>query len=121
MHQRLMTVALSLSVFFLLLYVLYHGAVAQEARYGDTDFDGVVSDAEKLAAGNIRYFYLFILLTHIVLSTIVIPFVLITYIRGLARLDDKHKKLARITFPLWLYVAITGVLCYIMISPYYPM
>ncbi|MNR22307.1 hypothetical protein D3C85_1392540 [compost metagenome] len=70
-------------------------------------------------AGNIRYVYYFILLTHILLSIAIIPLVLITYVRALAERFDKHRKIAKITFPLWLYVAVTGVVVYLMISPYY--
>lgn len=69
--------------------------------------------------GNMKYVYYFILITHIILSIIIIPFVLITYVRAITKNFEKHKKIARITFPLWLYVAISGVLVYIMISPYY--
>lgn len=69
--------------------------------------------------GFIRYVYFFILITHIALSIIIIPLVLFTYVRALAERFDRHKKLARITYPIWLYVAITGVIVYLMISPYY--
>ena len=69
--------------------------------------------------GFIKYIYYFILITHIILSIAVIPLVLITYVRALAERFDKHRKIAKITFPIWLYVAITGVVVYIMISPYY--
>ena len=99
-----MKTAIGCSVAFLLMYVAYH-MTADSTKFG--------------GEGTIKYLYYFILLTHIVLSIVVIPFVLITYVRALAQRFDKHKKLARITFPLWLYVAITGVLVYLMISPYY--
>ena len=103
-HERLMKFAISLSVLFLVLYVAYH------MTSDSTPFGG---------EGIIRYVYFFILLTHIVLSIVIIPLVLITYVRALAERFDKHKKLAKITFPIWLYVAITGVVVYLMISPYY--
>jgi putative membrane protein len=80
----------------------------------------MTSDSTKFGGeGIIKYVYYFILITHIILSIIIIPLVLITYVRALAKVFDKHKKIARITFPIWLYVAITGVVVYLMISPYY--
>ena len=80
----------------------------------------MTSDSTKFGGeGMIRYVYYFVLITHILLSIVVIPFVLITYVRAITNNIEKHKKIARITFPLWLYVAITGVIVYIMISPYY--
>lgn len=104
LHERLMKTAILCSVLFLIMYVSYH----------------MTSDSTKFGGeGVIRYVYYFILITHIVLSIIVIPFVLITYVRALAQRFDMHKKIARITFPIWLYVAISGVVVYLMISPYY--
>ncbi|WP_396597378.1 DUF420 domain-containing protein [Dokdonia sp. R86516] len=104
LHERLMKTAIGLSVLFLLMYVAYH------MTSDSTSFGG---------KGIIRYVYFFILITHIALSIIIIPLVLFTYVRALAERFDKHRKLARITFPIWLYVAITGVIVYLMISPYY--
>jgi putative membrane protein len=69
--------------------------------------------------GFVRYVYFFILLTHIVLAIVIVPLVLISFSRAMSERFDKHKKIARITFPLWLYVSITGVIVYLMISPYY--
>ncbi|TVZ52222.1 DUF420 domain-containing protein [Dokdonia sp. Hel_I_53] len=103
-HEYLMKIAITLSVLFLLMYVAYH------MTSDSTSFGG---------EGLIRYIYLFILISHIALSIIIIPLVLITYVRALAQRFDKHRKIARITFPIWLYVAITGVVVYLMISPYY--
>jgi len=104
LHERLMKTAICCSVLFLILYIAYH----------------MTSDSTKFGGeGTIRYVYYFILITHIVLSIVVIPFVLITYVRALAKRFDDHKKIARVTFPLWLYVAVSGVVVYIMISPYY--
>lgn len=103
-HERLMTLAICLSVCFLLLYIAYH--MTSES----TTFGG---------EGYVKYIYYFILITHIVLSVAVIPLVLITYVKALSKQFDKHKRIAKITFPLWLYVAITGVIVYLMISPYY--
>lgn len=105
LHQRLMTFALILSVLFLLSYIAYHATS--------------VSTAYPKEAPN-RILYLVILLTHILVSAIIVPLVLITYSRALAERFDKHRKIARITFPLWLYVTITGVIVYFMIAPYYP-
>jgi len=104
LHENLMKLAITCSVLFLLMYVAYH----------------MTSDSTKFGGeGVIRYVYYFILITHILLSIVVIPFVLITYVRALAGNFNKHRKIARITFPIWLYVAITGVIVYVMISPYY--
>ncbi len=104
LHEGLMKTAILCSVLFLVMYVAYH----------------MTSDSTKFGGeGTISYVYYFILITHIVLSVVVIPFVLITYVRALAQRFDRHKKIARITFPIWLYVAITGVVVYLMISPYY--
>jgi len=104
LHERLMKGCIGLSTLFLILYIAYH--VTSES----TSFGG---------EGNIKYVYFFILITHIVLSIAVIPLVLFTFVRALSEQFDKHKKLAKITFPIWLYVAITGVIVYLMISPYY--
>lgn len=104
LHERLMTIAIALSLAFLVMYVAYH-MTADSTKFG--------------GEGTIRYVYIFILLTHIILSVAIIPLVLVTYVRALAKRFDRHKKIAKITFPLWLYVAITGVVVYLMISPYY--
>jgi putative membrane protein len=104
LHENLMKTAIACSVAFLGMYVAYHMTAER------TEFGG---------EGIIKTVYRFILLTHIVLSIVIIPLVLITYVRALAEKFDKHKKIAKITFPIWLYVAITGVVVYIMISPYY--
>lgn len=104
LHENLMKTAIACSVAFLGMYVAYH-MTADSTKFG--------------GEGTIKYVYYFILITHILLSIIIIPFVLITYVRALAERFDKHKKLAKITFPLWLYVAVTGVVIYLMISPYY--
>mgnify|MGYP005988287711 CR=1 FL=1 len=104
LHEGLMKVAIGLSVLFLLMYIGYH-MTSESTKYG--------------GEGVLRYLYFIILITHIVLSIAIIPMVLITYVRALAERFDKHKKLAKITFPIWLYVAITGVVVYLMISPFY--
>jgi putative membrane protein len=104
LHERLMTTAIALSVFFLVMYVAYH-MTTESTKFGG---DGII-----------RYAYFFILISHILLSIAVIPLVLITYVRAVAERFDRHKKIAKIAFPIWLYVAVTGVVVYLMISPYY--
>ena len=118
LHENLMKTAIVCSILFLLMYVLYH-LTSSSVKFGDVDHNNIVDASEKLAVGNFRPIYFFILFTHITLSVITIPLVLITYVRALAQRFDKHKKIAKITFPIWLYVAITGVVVYLMISPYY--
>ena len=104
LHEWLMTSAIALSLAFLVMYVAYH----------------MTSDSTKFGGeGTIKYVYFFILITHIILSIAIIPMVLITYVRALAENFEQHKKISKITFPIWLYVAITGVIVYLMISPYY--
>ena len=117
-HERFMTTAITCSAVFLVMYVAYH-MTADSTVYGDIDGNKILDSKEKMYAGSTRYVYLFILLSHIVLSIAIIPLVLITYVRALAARYDKHKKIAKFTFPLWLYVAVTGVIVYLMISPYY--
>lgn len=104
LHERLMKTAIACSVAFLIMYVAYH-MTADSTKFG--------------GEGTIKYVYFFILITHIVLSIVIIPLVLITFVKALAQRFDKHKKIAKITFPIWLYVAVTGVVVYLMISPYY--
>lgn len=103
-HEILMKTAIGLSVLFLVMYIAYHMTSDSTPYRGE---------------GSIRILYYFILISHILLSILVIPLVLITYVRALSKRFDKHKKIAKITFPIWLYVAVTGVIVYIMISPYY--
>jgi putative membrane protein len=117
-HEKLMTLAIACSVIFLVMYVAYH-MTAESTRFGDVNGDGMLDDIEKTNAGSMRYAYFFILISHIILSIAIIPLVLFTYVRALAEQFDRHKKLAKITFPIWLYVAVTGVVVYLMISPYY--
>lgn len=118
LHKRLMMTALILSVIFLVSYIAHH-LLAGEAVYGDADHDGILSDAEKLAVGSSRTIYLIILFTHIFLAGIILPFILFTAYRALIAEYPKHKKLARITWPLWFYVAVTGPVVYWLIHPYY--
>jgi|TARA_B100001094_G_C18160959_1_gene789290 putative membrane protein len=103
-HETLMKFAILLSVLFLVFYIVYH----------------MTSDSTKFGGeGLIKYVYYFILISHILLSILVIPFVLFSYLRGVSGQFEQHKKIARYTFPLWLYVAVTGVIVFFMISPYY--
>jgi putative membrane protein len=118
LHKRIMLTALALSVVFLVSYIAHH-LLAGEAIYGDANHDGVLSDAEKLAVSGTRTFYLIILLSHIFLAAIILPFILFTAYRALIAEYPKHMKLARITWPLWFYVAVTGPVVYWMIHPYY--
>jgi putative membrane protein len=118
LHEKLMTSAIGCSIVFLVMYVAYHMS-ADSTKFGDLDHNGLVDAKELAAVGSMRLVYFLILITHIILSIIIIPMVLFTYVRALANEFDRHKKLARITFPIWLYVAITGVVVYLMIAPYY--
>lgn len=104
LHKRLMLAAIVLSVLFLISYVIHH------LFAGDTRYGGV---------GVIRYVYFFILITHIFLAAVILPFILFTAYRALSGDYEKHKKIARYTWPFWLYIALTGVLIYFLISPYY--
>ena len=104
LHKKIMMTAMILSVLFLLSYICHH------LFAGDTKFGGV---------GTIRYFYFIILITHIFLAAIILPFILFTAYRAMISEFPRHKKIARITWPIWLYVSLTGVLVYLMISPYY--
>ncbi|MDB5231607.1 MAG: hypothetical protein JWN76_2412 [Chitinophagaceae bacterium] len=117
-HKRLMYASMILSVIFLVSYIAHH-LLAGEARFGDTNHDGILSDEEKLAAGSLRYIYYAILGTHILLASVILPFILFTAYRALIAEWPAHRKLAKYTWPLWLYVAVTGPVVYFMISPYY--
>jgi len=118
LHKRLMITALILSIVFLVSYIAHH-LLAGETKYGDVNFDGVVDAAEIAALGSMRMVYFIILLTHIFLAAIILPFILFSAYRALIGEYSRHKKLARITWPLWFYVAVTGPVVYLMISPYY--
>ncbi len=104
LHERLMKLAIALSAVFLIMYVLYH-MTSDSTSYG--------------GEGVFKYIYYLVLISHILLSIIVIPFVLITFVRAITNDIERHKKIARITWPLWLYVTISGVIVYLMILPYY--
>jgi putative membrane protein len=118
LHKKLMLAALVLSVLFLVSYIAHH-LLAGEAKFGDSNHDGLVDELELLAVGNTRLIYFIILITHIFLAAIILPFILFTAYRALTAEYSLHKKLAKITWPLWLYVAVTGPVVYWMIHPYY--
>lgn len=103
-HQRFMSLAMILSVLFLVSYILYH-STSEPTSYGGDGF--------------LKYLYYFLLISHIILAAAIVPLVLITYVRALSRRFDKHRVIAKITLPIWLYVSITGFIVYVLISPYY--
>lgn len=118
LHKKIMVTALILSVIFLVSYICHH-LFAGETRFGDLNHDGQVSPEEIALAGPKRTLYFIILSTHIPLAGLILPFILYTAYRALIGEYPKHVKLARITWPIWLYVSVTGVIVYLMISPYY--
>jgi len=118
LHRNLMITALIFSILFLVSYIAHH-LLAGDTKFGDVNHDGLVSEAEKQAAGSSRTLYYVILITHIPLAGLILPLILFTAYRGLTGEYIRHKRLARITWPLWFYVAITGVLVYYFIHPYY--
>lgn len=104
LHQRLMQSCIVLSLLFLVMYIAYHMTTDPTPFLGE---------------GSAKTLYFFILISHIVLSVALIPLVLISYVRAFQKEFPEHKKISKITFPIWLYVAVTGVIVYIMIAPYY--
>ena len=113
-----MLAAMALSIAFLVSYVSHH-LLAGDTRFGDVNHDNAVDAAELAAVGSSRMIYFIILITHIFLAAIILPFILFTTYRAMVAEWSKHRKLAKITWPIWLYVSITGVAVYLMISPYY--
>ena len=118
LHRFFIRLALLLSLLFLVCYVAYH-LTSDPTQYGDLNHDRILSDAEKASAGNWRLVYFVTLISHIGLSMVVIPMVLYAYLFAWAGQYEAHKKLVRFAYPIWLYVAITGVVVYWMISPFY--
>jgi putative membrane protein len=118
MHRRMIYVAMGLSVLFLLSYVAYH-FTTPETLFGDADHNGVVSAAESAALGEMRTVYLVLLISHITLAGLTLPFILFTFVRAYTNQIERHRRMARWVFPLWLYVAVTGPICYLMLMPYY--
>jgi putative membrane protein len=119
LHRRMILTAMVLSVLFLLSYVAYH-FTSNEVKYGDLNLDGIVDAAERASAGGMRTVYLLLLSSHIILAAVSLPFILFTFIAGWTNRFSAHKRLARWVFPLWLYVAVTGPVCYLMLRPNYP-
>jgi putative membrane protein len=117
-HKRINILAFCLSAIFLISYILFHW-LAPETKYGDLDGNHIVTDLEKATAGSLRYVYYVILITHIILAAGVLPLILLSFYYGLQMRVEKHKKLVRWTFPIWLYVTVTGVIVYILVSPFY--
>ena len=118
LHQKLIKVCLVLSLLFLAFYVAYH-ITSTEVKFGDINHDNLLDTNELALVGSSRMLYLFLLASHVLLSIVVIPFVLFTYLFAYEQNFEKHRKWAKIAWPIWVYVAITGVVVYKMISPYY--
>ncbi|MFL5740884.1 MAG: DUF420 domain-containing protein [Flavisolibacter sp.] len=118
LHRKIMLSAIALSLVFLFTYILHH-LLAGSTLYGDLDHNHVVDEMEKAKAGSLRYVYFFLLGTHILLAGISLPYILFTAYRALINENMAHRKLAKITWPLWLYVSVTGPLVYLLIRPYY--
>lgn len=117
-HRNIMLTAIVLSVFFLVTYIAHH-LFSGSTLYGDFDHNGVVDEAEKLQAGGMRTLYRILLSTHILLAGISLPFILFTAYRALTNENARHRKLAKVTWPMWFYVAVTGPVVYWMISRFY--
>jgi len=118
LHENIMLSAMVLSILFLVSYICHH-LFTGSTPFGDANHDGVTSAEEIAAVGSMRLVYFVILITHIFLAAIILPFILFTAYRALITEYPKHKKLARVTWPIWLYVSVTGVVVYLLISPYY--
>jgi putative membrane protein len=117
-HRFFMSIAFVLGAIFLVSYIIYHASV-DSTVYGDINGDGNLSPDEELLLGNSRNIYLFVLLSHIILSIVVVPFVLMSFYYSLTDKIAKHKRIVKYTFPIWLYVSVTGVITFFLISPYY--
>ena len=118
MHQRWIYVAMGCSLLFLLSYVTYH-FTTPETVYGDLDGDGALSEAERAQAGFMRTIYLVILLSHIALAALSLPFILLSFVYGFTSQFARHRALATKVFPIWLYVAVTGPVVYLLLRPFY--
>lgn len=117
-HRKLNLTAFLVSSLFLVSYVTAHYFIP-DTRYGDVDHNGFLDTAESAAVSGIKPLYLTILLSHILLAVLVFPMVLLSFYYGLTDQRTKHKKITRFSYPIWLYVTITGVVVYLMVSPYY--
>jgi putative membrane protein len=118
-HRQAIYASMVMSVLFLLSYVVYHFTSA-EVRFGDADHNGVVDAVERAAVGGLRPVYLVLLITHVVLAGGILPFILFTFNRAFTGQYARHKAMAKWVFPVWLYVAVTGPACYLMLRPFYP-
>lgn len=118
LHKLSINTAMLLSVVFLFCYVAYHFTTV-ETRFGNLDSDPALSAEEIAAAGNARYAYLILLLTHIVFAAVSLPFICFSWMYGITYQFQKHRKMVRWVYPMWLYVAATGPICYFMLKPYY--
>ncbi|NVM63787.1 putative membrane protein [Mucilaginibacter sp. SG538B] len=119
LHKKLNIITFCLSSLFLVSYILFHYLMRNEIVYGDLNGDGQLSAAERTSAGSLRTIYLTILTPHIILAAAVLPLILLSFYRGLQMQVEKHRKLVRWAFPIWLYVTASGVVVYLMIRPFY--
>jgi len=117
-HKTTMLVAFAFGLLFTIFYITYH-ATMESTLYGDADRNGILSELELQTLGAMRGVYLGILLSHILMAVVGLPFILLAYYYALNDTFEKHKKIVKFAFPIWLYVSITGVVVYLMISPYY--
>ena len=117
-HKITNVITFILSAIFLIFYIVFHLYV-KDTKFGDVDHNGILSAAEAASVGSVRYIYYIILITHIILAAIVLPLILVSFFRGFNMQIEKHKKIVRWAYPGWLYVAVSGVIVYFMISPYY--
>ncbi|TKC07534.1 DUF420 domain-containing protein [Pedobacter frigoris] len=117
-HKVTNVITFILSAIFLVFYIVFH-LYEKDTKFGDIDHNNIVDAAELAAVGATRYIYFFILATHIILAVVVLPLILISFLRGFSMEVERHKKIVRWAYPVWLYVAVTGVVVYLMISPYY--
>lgn len=117
-HKITNIITFILSAIFLVFYIVFH-LYEKDTKFGDLDHNGILSQAELAAVGATRYIYFVILITHILLAIVVLPLILISFLRGFSMQIERHKKIVRWAYPVWLYVAVTGVIVYLMISPYY--
>lgn len=117
-HRNIMLTAIILSVLFLVFYIAHH-LFSGSTLYGDFDKNGVVDEAEIARSGGLRTVYRILLSTHILLAGVSLPFILFSAYRALTNENAKHRRIAKITWPMWFYVAATGPLVYWMISRFY--
>ncbi len=117
-HKRINLTAFVLSALFLISYITAHYFIP-DTKYGDINHDGIMSADESALVSGVKPFYVILLLSHIFLAVAVLPMILLSFYYGLTDQREKHKKLTRFSYPIWLYVTITGVVVYWFISPYY--